>query len=106
MSSRLRRDVGYVVAFLLMIFVFYVSAYGALVGRGYDSVFHPEKERLVEPIYPVEDEWVAQVFEPIHAIDRRIRTQYWSDDSIREAVAEHRSRPPRFRLVPQQAVRE
>ena len=105
------RKLGIVVGVGVLLLAIYMSAYLGMVGRGFDWRLQPDKDRLVEPDYGFQDEegLIAILFEPIHAIDRRLRPDYWSGELIREAVAEHRDRPRRtslFRWLGIQRVRE
>jgi hypothetical protein len=79
------RECGFLVGFIVVLAVLYVSAYFALVGQKVAfnrnlivEVLTGKDFRDVEPAYPAD--WLEPVFDPIHSIDRRLRPDFWADN--------------------------
>jgi hypothetical protein len=90
------RECGYAVGFIVVTTALYIAAYYAMVVRGVNipmgGSFSVTIEELdtVYPSYPIES--MRPFFQPIHEIDRKIRSRFWSEegefDEIRQKLFE------------------
>jgi hypothetical protein len=76
------RELGYAIAFLFVMAALYVGAYWATVQRtvnGFESVV---------PVYRTRNDFLSNIFAPVHGLDRKVRDRYWSDESWGDAFRE------------------
>jgi hypothetical protein len=67
-------ELGYAVGFIVLLAALYIGAYYAMVQK--DDVFpYPFKADVAS--YHFGDEWAESFFAPAHAIDRRLRPEFW-----------------------------
>ena len=73
------REMGYSIAFMVVLAAIYAGAYYATVDRVPAISFGNETEgfRWVVPSYSIPK--MADFFDPMHEVDRRLRPAYWSD---------------------------
>jgi hypothetical protein len=89
------RDLGYIAAAIGAFLIIYAGTYCFLVRRGTEVIFDPSKDSLIQPDYQIENYLAYGFFAPIHAIDRRVRARYWSDDELLKVLREGHRIPPR-----------
>lgn len=77
------RGIGYAAVFLVVLATMYVGSYFALVERGpninYSPSYPPTQPSM--PTYRwISAGWVQSLFAPVHALDVRLRHDYWYGD--------------------------
>ncbi len=85
------RELGYAVVFVAILVAVYIGTYVAIVRR--DIVWHegPAPSWMIPeivPTYGAKSDILLKLFEPIHAIDKNLRPDYWSDAAYHEVLTE------------------
>jgi hypothetical protein len=80
----LKREIGYTMAILAILFGLYVGSYYALVNRdgAFSNGMWGELEIRSVPRYRIGGEALSRFFFPIHQIDRKCRTDFWAGPNI------------------------
>jgi hypothetical protein len=70
------RELGYAIAFLVLLAAIYVGAYYAMVGQGEMAGF-PGSDEVTFPMYPVWQQQSEWFFSLAHELDKSLRPEFW-----------------------------
>jgi hypothetical protein len=69
------RELGYALGFVVLLAALYVGSYYAMVERRVAGVSFT----IIMVRYRFCEEWARQFFAPVHALDQRLRPDFWDE---------------------------